>query len=253
MSQCLPNFFLSAVTANVATESPSNVSLSADRGYGVPPHTVKLQATVADEPLDFRDHKLHAWYEDKQNKTTIEDDGSTLHMVGNAAKMIELNYEVGANTIVEFDFRCDRQGEIHGLGFDNDAELDVAADQRLFVLHGSEGWGAANNLHRNYQPNQDGWMRYRIRVGCAYQGRFRYLVFMNDHDVDRPTAVFATSRFMKQASPEHRCVGISATVKRSPARERSSILIASRGNMSSRQRSQAARADRRQPFMATIG
>ena len=188
---------IASFSTSSAAESP-RVSVAVDRAYGIPPHTVELEATIAGKPLDFRAHKLHSWYENKQNKTTIEDSGATLHMIGNAAKMIELNYNVTSNTIVEFDFRCDKQGEIHGIGFDHDADLDVASARRIFVLYGTEGWGAANSLHRNYRPgtNQDGWTRFRIRVGRAYQGRFRYLVFMNDHDVDQPTA---DSRFRNVA------------------------------------------------------
>ncbi|MDP7018062.1 MAG: PKD domain-containing protein [Pirellulaceae bacterium] len=191
--------FAIALCASVgfAADSP-RVSVEVDHAYGVPPHTVRLQASVAGQPLDLRDHKLQSWYEDKRNETTIEDDGATLHMVGNAAKMIELNYPVTVNTVVEFDFRCDRQGEIHGIGFDDDVDLDVASAQRIFVLYGSEGWAAANNQHRSYRPdvNLDRWMRFRIPVGRFYQGRFRHLVFMNDHDVDQPTA---DSRFRNVA------------------------------------------------------
>lgn len=167
-----------------------SVRVTVDRAYGILPHAVKLEASVAGPAIDFRRHKLQSWYEDGKNETTIEDDGATVHMIGNAAKMIEVGYQVTPHTIVEFDFRCDHQGEIHGIGFDNDAELDEASARRIFVLCGTEGWGVANNTYRRYQPavGREGWSRIRIPVGRFYQGRFRYLVFMNDHDVDNPTA-----------------------------------------------------------------
>lgn len=164
--------------------------VSVDHAYGVVPHTVRLRATVAAPPLDFSRHKLLPWYEDKQNKTTVDDSGATIRMVGNAAKMIEVEYQVTASTVVEFDFRCDQQGEIHGLGFQNDTNLDEAAARRIFVLYGTEGWGVAHSSFRHYDPSthRERWMRFRIPVGRSYHGQFKYLVFMNDHDVDEPTA-----------------------------------------------------------------
>ena len=184
-----------AVTMTVSANAQpaatvASVQVAVDKTYGFPPHTVKLQASVAGPAIDFSRHKLQSWYEDGKNDTTIEDDGATIHMVGNAAKMIDVDHQVTPQTIVEFDFRCDEQGEIHGIGFDNDADLDEAAARRIFVLHGTEGWGIANNTYRKYQSSagREGWLRFRIPVGSSYQGRFRYLVFMNDHDIDEPTA-----------------------------------------------------------------
>ena len=170
--------------------NPSAVNVSLDRAYGIPPHDVRLQATVSGPALDFRQRDLRSWYGDETNVTTVEDDGKTIHMIGNAAKMLVLDYRVTPQTILSFDFQCTQQGEVHAIGFDQDEQLDEATARRVFVLYGTEGWGVANNVYRNYQPgtNRDGWVHYRIPVGHYYQGPFQYLVLMNDHDVDRPTA-----------------------------------------------------------------
>ncbi len=179
-------------------ESPKDrlpqLHLAVDKSYGKPPHTVKLQATLSPVPLDLRQHPLLSWYEDQTNASCVEADGAALHMEGNAAKMIQLDYTVTPDTVLSFDFQCIQQGEIHAIGFDNDRDLDIASAQRMFVLHGTEGWGIANNVYRQYQPRQgdDGWVHYRIPVGRYYQGTFKYLAFMNDHDVPTPTA---NSRF----------------------------------------------------------
>lgn len=170
--------------------SGDSVYLLAKPTYGMPPHTVRLQASVSGPAIDFRTRELMSWYDDHENKTSVEDDGATIHMVGNAAKMIELDYQVTPQTILEFDFRCDHQGETHGIGFQNDSELDEARARQIFVVFGTEGWGVANNRYRHYDPEtyRERWMRFRIPVGSVYQGQFKYLVFMNDHDVDQPTA-----------------------------------------------------------------
>lgn len=179
------------------TGSPS-FQIAADHAYGIVPHAVRFEASLTGEPLDFRQHELQSWYEDTNGESTIDDDGTTLRLVGNAAKMIAVDYSVTPETVVEFDFRCDVQGEVHGIGFDNDADLDVASARRIFALHGTEGWGAANNTFRTYdrQSSGDGWQRFRIPIGRFYNGSFRYLVFMNDHDVANPTA---DSRFRNVA------------------------------------------------------
>ena len=177
-----------------ATEPPPGrlpeLHLSVDRAYGIPPHTVKLKATLRPPPLDLRNHSLLSWYGDHDNNSRIEKEGTTLHMTGNAAKMIQLDYAVTPHSVLSFDFQSTQQGEVHAIGFDNDTELDTASAQRMFVLYGTEGWGVANNVYRNYQPeaHRDGWVHYRIPVGRSFQGTFKYLVFMNDHDVPSPTA-----------------------------------------------------------------
>lgn len=173
-----------AATSDAAAPAP--FYLDADQTYGAPPLTVRLRAGAPTATIDFRRHELLSWYEDKQNKTTVEDDGAALHMVGNAAKMIDIGYQLTPHSVLEFEFRSDSRGEVHAIGFDNGTELNLDSARRMFVLYGTE-WPTGSNL--NYrQYNQQGWMRFRIPVGLSYQGRFKYLVFMNDHDVGEPTA-----------------------------------------------------------------
>ena len=182
--------FLLCVSAICVDAGDSHLHVRSDSSYGNPPHRVRFKASVSSPAIDFRQYKLQSWYEDRENKTSLEDDGRTIRMVGNAAKMIEVNYQITPATLLEFDFRCDVQGEVHGIGLANDTKLDITAASRIFVLYGTEGWGAANTTYRHYDPHSDRqrWMRFRLPVGQTYQGRFKYLVFMNDHDVASPNA-----------------------------------------------------------------
>ena len=179
-----------AYTSAADPEHLSGVYVSADFNYGLTPHTVRLQARLAGPPVNFTDHELLSWYEDKDIETTLEDHGVTLRMVGNGAKMIHIDYQVTTETVLEFDFRCDVRGEVHALGFDNGTELNNASARRLFVLYGTEWPTQANLAYRHYNPNtyRERWMHFRIPVGRVYQGRFKYLVLMNDHDIGMPTA-----------------------------------------------------------------
>jgi hypothetical protein len=116
---------------------------------------------------------------------TIEDNGNTLHLKGNSWKKISLPYTVTPNTVLEFDFKSPAQGEVHGIGFDNDEKM---SDGYTHKLYGTQGWGLTNSFYR-YDPSaQEEWRHYRIPIGDHYTGNMLYLVFVNDHDISNPTA-----------------------------------------------------------------
>ena len=112
----------------------------------------------------------------------VEDDGSTLHITGNGWKKIDFPYTITEDTILEFDFRSDSQGEIHGIGFDTNNS--ISADT-TFKLHGTQNWGVSD--YDNYNGDAGQWQHYRIRVGDHFTGDFDRLVFVNDHDISNPT------------------------------------------------------------------
>ncbi len=51
---------------------------------------------------------------------STSDGFQTIDFSGNSWKKIDLGYTITANTILEFDFQSTAQGEIQGIGFDND-------------------------------------------------------------------------------------------------------------------------------------
>jgi hypothetical protein len=113
---------------------------------------------------------------------TIEDNGDTLHMLGNGWLKMSLPYTVTMNTIIEFDFKSGSQGEIQGIGFDTD---NTQQANRTFQLYGTQAWGMDAFGYSRYTPE---WKRYRIPVGKYYTGEMRYIFFVNDHDISSPTA-----------------------------------------------------------------
>ena len=179
---------LTALSLKAADEAASYLRLqsSVDVTYGAVPLTVKFAAAVSDvPPINFKDHKLESYQEDVKSKTTIEDDGTVLHMVGNAAKAIAFPYQITKETVLEFDFKSGAEGEVHGIGLDTDLEI---SGERTFVVYGQEGWGLALQQFHDYAPSEDGWRHYSIPVGRFYTGGANYLFFMTDHDVENPTA-----------------------------------------------------------------
>jgi len=113
----------------------------------------------------------------------VEENGATLHLTGNGWRKIGFPYNVTVDTVLEFDFKSGSEGDIHGIGFDDD---DTASSDRIFRLYGKQAWGISN--HADYSSAAPGWKHYRIRVGQFYTGPMTYLVFANDHDVADPTA-----------------------------------------------------------------
>ncbi|AXT50625.1 T9SS C-terminal target domain-containing protein [Aquimarina sp. BL5] len=105
---------------------------------------------------------------------TIVDGGAGLSMSNNTWKYIPLSYTVTANTVIEFSFSSTAQGEIHGVGFENDNTL---TSTRYFKVHGTQNYGVTN-----FDNYSSGTTTYVIPVGNFYTGSMDRLVFINDND-----------------------------------------------------------------------
>ena len=129
--------------------------------------------------IDFESVEISPYgtNQDGDRVVTIHDDGATLRIVGNSWKKIEWPHEVTPDTILEFDFQSSVQGEIHGIGLDND---DLIGAARTFRLYGVQSFGLGDfDDYEAYAPDV---RHYRIPVGQFYLGPVSYLFFVNDHD-----------------------------------------------------------------------
>ena len=108
----------------------------------------------------------------------IQDGGNVLKISNNAWKSIDLNYTITPNTVLAFDFRSDQEGEIHGIGFDDNDQISYS---RTFKVHGIQNWGILN--YDNYSGSA--WKTYNIPVGQFYRGNYNRLFFVADHDGGR--------------------------------------------------------------------
>jgi len=97
----------------------------------------------------------------------------------NAWKSIPLDYTITANTVLEFDFGSTVEGEIHGIGFDNDDEFSV---DYTFQLYGFHNFGIPD--FRDY-PVSGSMKTFTIPVGEFYTGIFDRMFFVMDHDGGR--------------------------------------------------------------------
>jgi hypothetical protein len=107
---------------------------------------------------------------------SVADNGQTLYLENNAWKAVLIDYELTRNTVIAFDFRSTRQGEIHGIGFDDDNQISFAHTARVY---GTQNWGIGN--YANY-PGDGSWASYVIPIGQHYLGQADRLFFVADHD-----------------------------------------------------------------------
>ncbi|MBL4822842.1 MAG: hypothetical protein JKX90_04870 [Colwellia sp.] len=113
--------------------------------------------------------------QDKSGTVDIRDAGLSLYLEGNRWQKIHFPYTVTTDTVIEFDFKSTVQGEIHGLGFDDN--LNISQD-KSFKVHGTQNWGISN--FNTYTGS--GITHFTIPVGQFYTGDFQYLFFVNDDD-----------------------------------------------------------------------
>lgn len=141
--------------------------------------------TSCTEPLNFNYHALTSYggLQDYDDTVTIEDDGATLHIAGNSWKKLFFEYEITPHTIIEFEFQSDNEGEIHGLGVDDDPA--TFHPQRVINIYGSQS--TILDPDYDYSSSAPNWKSYQIPIGQHVTGAMSYITIANDHDVVNPT------------------------------------------------------------------
>ncbi len=91
---------------------------------------------------------------------------------------LQLPHTVTANTVLEFDFESNVEGEVHAVGLDTNKSLNTA--DAFFQLGGTQSWWAYQDFN-NYATGS-GVKHYVIPVGQYFTGSSSNLVFANDDD-----------------------------------------------------------------------
>ncbi len=112
--------------------------------------------------------------QDRKGDYAIGDAGKSLTLENNTWKFIPMKYNVTQNTVIEFEFSSTSEGEIHGIGFEDDNYLTA---NRYFKVYGTQNFGITN-----YDDYTGGTKKYKIAVGSSYTGTMDRLVFINDKD-----------------------------------------------------------------------
>ncbi len=128
----------------------------------------------------------------------------------NAWKAILIDYTVTPDTWISFWFKSTKQGEVHGIGLDDN---EVLSSNLTFRVYGTQGWGIGD--FNNY-PGDGTWHFYQIPVGQFYTLDAAYLFFTSDHDVGTGDG---NSYFRDVALTEGAPCGGPAALPESPAPE----------------------------------
>ncbi|MEL7274860.1 MAG: cadherin-like domain-containing protein [Pseudomonadota bacterium] len=114
-----------------------------------------------------------------QGVAIVRDGGATIELQDNAWKQLDTDIFVDEDTQLAFDFASDVEGDIHGIGFENDGLL---SEEFVFKLDGDQDWGidAFDGLYETGSGAQS----YTIPVGAFFTGEFDRLVLVMDDDAD---------------------------------------------------------------------
>ena len=113
--------------------------------------------------------------QDVAGNVSVADSGTTLVLTDNTWRQTDQTFNITATTMLEFDFQSTVQGEVQGIGFDEDEE--PFNGDRIFRLYGTQNWGIAD-----FATYSGGVVHYQIPVGQYYTGTAMRLVFTNDND-----------------------------------------------------------------------
>ena len=158
---------------------------------GTPPSPAALTVNGTDYLVES-----YGGTQDAASTITIEDGGLTMRVEGNAWKKVGIPYNITPNTILEFDFSSNVEGEIHGIGFDTDDTINNPI--QVFQLSGTQTWG--DQTFNNYVTGS-GTVHYSIPVGTFYTGNYLSLTFANDHDVANANGESVFSRIAIHEGP----------------------------------------------------
>ena len=150
--------------------------------------------------LNFNDYTLNSFStQDNDGANSISNGGVSLTLTNNTWKYINFPYTVTSNTVIELEFSSTSEGEIHGIGFENNNSLTSTF---YFKFYGTQNYGITN-----FDNYSNGVVTYVIPVGDSYTGSMDRLVFINDNDAGSGN----NSTFSNVKIYETSCSGTTAT------------------------------------------
>jgi hypothetical protein len=170
-------------TPTASQEGNQSVTIIATNvaGNDTQSFSVTVSAAADESFLNFNDNPplTYGGGQDVEGSIAIEDGGATLKLTGNLWKRVDLTYTLSIDTVLEFEFKSTVQGEVHGIGFDNNLFNN---ENRTFKLLGTQNYGRTNFTYTGSGEFQS----FSIPVGAFYRGDINNIFFMMDHDIGSP-------------------------------------------------------------------
>lgn len=123
---------------------------------------------------------------------------SSVLLDGNSWKKMALSFAVTPDTVLEFDFSSTQEGEIHGIGIDNN---NAHQTSQLFELYGTQDWG---NTDFETYDGSGAVTHFKIDIGSYFApGVYSYLTFANDNDTQPAigNSLFENIRIYDEVDP----------------------------------------------------
>lgn len=154
-------------------------------------HTALAQSVNLNNTVAFAN-------QDSNSGTVFVNQYGALVMRGNRWQATQEYYDVTPNTVLEFLFRPRKNGEIHGIGLEND---NAVSSQRIFKLAGSQNWGIRGEY--TYDRTDGKNQKFTIPIGQYYTGTNLRVVFVSDNDVNNPqnVSVFKNVKLYESTPP----------------------------------------------------
>ena len=118
--------------------------------------------------------------QDRDGAYRLATGSRTIVLQNNAWKYVSFETRLTDSSVLTFDFKSTDEGEIHGIGLEDDTS---PSSDRIFKLFGTQNDWASQ--YESYSTS-DGWVHYEIPVGELYTASQRqninYLALVNDLD-----------------------------------------------------------------------
>ncbi|BAY82259.1 hypothetical protein NIES267_17380 [Calothrix parasitica NIES-267] len=141
--------------------------------------------------------------QDNSKNGTVElSSNNELNIQGNRWQKLEINSTITEKSVLRFEFAGDGNGDIQGIGFDNNNAINGQDGKRFFQVDGSQSWGI-ENLSQFIVGKSGGKDIYEIPVGEFFTGDFDFLTIANDDDRSNPDSEskFSNIRLFSDTPP----------------------------------------------------
>ncbi len=137
-------------------------------------------------PIDFTYRTITSYSNQDIDQThSVLDRGLSIQLTGNTWRKVDFGYVVTTDTMLEFDFSCSEQGEIHAIGLENNDLHDQAA---MIQLYGTQTYGV-----QGYNNYAGGVQHYKVPVGQLLStGSKLYVTFISDKDAGATSSLSST-------------------------------------------------------------